>query len=80
MNGLRNRETLFANEKDRWRLAGKEITSECYLKKIKATLEEMEGIKVGAYAPLPEDVALLAALIPSGGYGLLAVLQRLFLQ
>jgi hypothetical protein len=40
-------------------------------------IAEIKGLKNGAFAPLSEQPFLRALLVPSGGFGLLAVVQRL---
>jgi hypothetical protein len=33
-------------------------------------------MKGGAFAPLPQDLSILAALLPTGGYGLITLLNK----
>ena len=40
-------------------------------------IAEIRGLKKGAFAPLTEQPFIRAILYPSGGLGLLAVVQRL---
>ena len=48
-----------------------------YNESLKLTLEEIRNIHTGAYAPWPADLAIIATLIPTGGAGLIVLLQRL---
>ena len=41
-----------------------------------AVIKEIEAIRTGAYAPLPQSVMIIATLIPTGGAGLLALLGK----
>jgi hypothetical protein len=41
-------------------------------------IDEIRGLKKGAFAPLSEQPFIRAIIVPSGGLGLLAVAQRLF--
>ena len=43
---------------------------------IQLTIEEITNIHEGAYAPWPADLAVIAGLIPTAGYGLLEIMQR----
>ena len=43
---------------------------------IQLTIEEITNIREGAYAPWPADLAVIAGLIPTAGYGLLEIMQR----
>ena len=49
-----------------------------YNESLRLTLEEIRNLQTGAYAHWPADLALIAALIPTGGAGLIALIQRLF--
>ncbi len=40
-------------------------------------IDEIRGLKKGAFAPLPEQPFIQAVMVPSGSVGLLAILQRL---
>ena len=41
-------------------------------------LTELRELRTGAYVPWPADLAIIAALIPTGGAGLMALVERLF--
>ncbi|HEY2801564.1 MAG TPA: hypothetical protein VGI85_13285 [Chthoniobacterales bacterium] len=58
------------------------FTNEVKRKTFEELIEEIRGLKKGAFAPLSEQPFIRAILVPSGGLGLLAVGQRLldFLQ
>jgi hypothetical protein len=47
-----------------------------YAEKLDNTINEIEGMKGGAFAPLPQDLSILAALLPTGGYGLITLLNK----
>ena len=40
-------------------------------------ISEIRGLKKGAFAPLSEQPFVRAIILPSGGLGLIAVVQRL---
>ena len=50
-----------------------------YGAKIRLTLDEVTRVNNGAYAQVLQDAAIIALLVPSGGAGLVPLLQRLFL-
>lgn len=72
-------EVEHADQPHTWKIGPEEITAKNYTANLSRARKQIEAVHTGAYSPLPRDPALIAALIPTGGIGLLAVLQRLFL-
>ena len=50
---------------------------EDYDRSLKSIYDEIRAIRTGAFAPWPSDLAVVAALIPTGGAGLIALIQKL---
>jgi len=53
------------------------VTSSGYARKLKLAIKDLENFSDGAYAPWPADLAVVGALIPTGGFRLLTLMHRL---
>ena len=60
-----------------WTVERSSRTTRDYGAKILLAIEEIKDIRTGAYAPFIQDLSLIAALLPTGGYGLLTLLHSL---
>jgi hypothetical protein len=54
------------------------IKSDSYGDALKLTLDEIQAVNTGAYSGILQDSTVIAALIPSGGVGLVTLLEKLF--
>ena len=80
INFLQRLRAAYVKQPHKWGLLLPERTNVdaiSYDKNIQLTLDTIENIRTGAFAVWPADLAMIAALVPTGGAGLLALLQRL---